>query len=359
MSAFTTLMTPQGMQGLGALVFPKADPFEMNGFSRVSTGARRVVTAPSEQQLMALIMKERQDRFAQEGFSRVKNPSRIMTETGPQDFKKEEEYVKAKTPDKLRSSDIGLTFGGKTTEADVRKKITGIDREWTDVIKSLIQGKDAKGYKASEFDPTIEIEVVDGKLVAKDGNHRLVAYQELGIKDVPVKYSDEAIEQFKSEWQAANRAKGTRPEDFKTADEYVASKKKLYHGTKEDFDTFDIERSGEIQPSDWGQGAYFTDNPEHAKNFAKVAGGDVVLERYAPDVKFADGDKLLKDSDFMLALDDEMGFTSPAEYLAEKGFGGIKFKNPQGFTEYVVFDPKQIKTKSQLTAEWQAARGKK
>jgi hypothetical protein len=96
MSAFTTLMTPQGMQGLGALVFPKADPFEMNGFSRVSTGARRVVMAPSEQQLMALIMKERQDRFAQEGFSRVKNHSRIMTETGPQDFKTAEEYVRSK-----------------------------------------------------------------------------------------------------------------------------------------------------------------------------------------------------------------------------------------------------------------------
>ena len=118
---------------------------------------------------------------------------------------------------------------------------------------------------------------------------------------------------------------------------------KLYHGTANKFDDFDLDRSGEIQPSDWGEGVYFTDNPEHAKNFAEVAGGDIVMERVAPDVKFADGSKLLNDNDFMLAMDDGMGFTSPSEYLKERGFGGVKFNNPQGFTEYVVYDPKDIK----------------
>jgi hypothetical protein len=118
---------------------------------------------------------------------------------------------------------------------------------------------------------------------------------------------------------------------------------KLYHGTANKFDEFDLERSGDVQPSDWGDGIYFTDNPEHAKSFAEVAGGDIVMERVAPDVKFADGSKLLNDNDFMLAMDDGMGFTSPAEYLKERGFGGVKFKNPQGFTEYVVYDPKDIK----------------
>lgn len=137
-------------------------------------------------------------------------------------------------------------------------------------------------------------------------------------------------------------------QDGKSVDDFVGAYQKLLHGTSKNFDKFDISKSGDVQPSDWGAGAYFTDNIDHAKSFAKVAGGDVVLERYAPDVKYADWAKLLKDSDFMNALDDGMGFTSPWEYLAEKWYGGVKFKNPQGFTEYVIFDAKNIKTKQQL-----------
>lgn len=142
---------------------------------------------------------------------------------------------------------------------------------------------------------------------------------------------------------------------YKSAEEFVASQKKLLHGTNTKFDKFDISKSGDVQPSDWGQGAYFTDNVGNAKNFAKVAGGDIVMERYAPNVKYADGSKLLKDSDFMLALDDGMGFTTPAEYLAKKGYGGVVFKNPQGFNEYVVFNPDEILSKSQLTSIWEEA----
>jgi len=130
----------------------------------------------------------------------------------------------------------------------------------------------------------------------------------------------------------------------------------LYHGTNAKFDKFDVSMSGEVQNADWGDGIYFTDNPAHAKNFAKVAGGDIVMERFAPNVKFADGSKLLKDSKFMDALDDGMGFVTPSEYLKAKGFGGVKYKNPQGFTEYVVYDPNKLKTTAQLRAEYQAAK---
>jgi hypothetical protein len=136
---------------------------------------------------------------------------------------------------------------------------------------------------------------------------------------------------------------------YKTAEEFVKTQKPLYHGTDQQFETFDKSLAGEVQPSDWGEGIYFTDNKENAKSFAQVAGGDIVMERYAPGVKFADGEKLLKDPDFMAALDDGMGFVTPAEYIAKKGYGGVKFTNPQGFTEYVVYDPENIKTNSQLT----------
>jgi len=131
----------------------------------------------------------------------------------------------------------------------------------------------------------------------------------------------------------------------------------LYHGTNAKFDKFDISMAGEVQNADWGDGIYFTDNPTHAKSFAKVAGGDIVMERFAPNVKFADGSKLLKDSKFMDALDDGMGFVTPSEYLKAKGFGGIKYNNPQGFTEYVVYDPSKLKPTSQLRAEYQTAKG--
>ena len=142
---------------------------------------------------------------------------------------------------------------------------------------------------------------------------------------------------------------------YKTADEFVKAQKPLYHGTDAKFEKFDISKSGEVQPADWGEGIYFTDNPAHAKNFAKMAGGDIVMERFSPNIKFADGSKLLKDKGFLDVLDDVMGFKTPTEYLKEKGFDGIKYKNPQGFTEYVVYDTSKISTKSQLTDIWNQA----
>lgn len=145
---------------------------------------------------------------------------------------------------------------------------------------------------------------------------------------------------------------------YKSAEDFVKAQQKLLHGTKTNFDKFDLSKSGDVQHSDWGSGAYFTDNIGNAKNFAKVAGGDVVLERYAPNIKYADGSKLLKDSGFMNALDDGMEFTTPAEYLNKKGYGGVKFRNPQGFTEYVIFDPEHILTKSQLKDIWNKANKK-
>jgi len=186
------------------------------------------------------------------------------------------------------------------------------------------------------------------KITAEAGNREM---NELG-------WSPKA--QLTEIWNEANKATPEQSliqeaKKYNTAEEFVASNKTLYHGTKERFEAFDLGRSGDVQPSDWGAGIYFTDNPEHAQNFAAVAGGDVVLERYAPNVTFADGKKLLKDSDFMLTLDDGMGFTSPAEYLSTKGYDGIRFKNPAGFTEYVVFDPSQIKTKAQLIEIWNEA----
>jgi hypothetical protein len=41
----------------------------------------------------------------------------------------------------------------------------------------------------------------------------------------------------------------------------------LYHGTNNDFDNFDIEKSGLIQYSDWGKGIYFTRSKSQAHQY--------------------------------------------------------------------------------------------
>jgi hypothetical protein len=124
----------------------------------------------------------------------------------------------------------------------------------------------------------------------------------------------------------------------------------LYHGTNAVFDKFDPERIGDVQPSDWGNGFYFTDRPDIAKNFAKVAGGNVVMERYAPNVKFADGSVLARDQEFQKVMDDDMGFSTPSEYLQKQGYGGVKYyhKDNGGWNEYVVFNPDDIVKKEEL-----------
>jgi len=123
-------------------------------------------------------------------------------------YKTPEEFVKAQTPSTMKASNIEISSGGKTTPESVRKKITGIDREWTDTIKKLIQGQDVGKYKAKDFDPTITLEKVNGKIVAEDGNHRLVAYQELGIENIPVRYPDEFTQQLTDIWNKANEESG-------------------------------------------------------------------------------------------------------------------------------------------------------
>ncbi len=41
----------------------------------------------------------------------------------------------------------------------------------------------------------------------------------------------------------------------------------LYHGTNNDFDNFDIEKSGLVQYSDWGKGIYFTRSKSQAHQY--------------------------------------------------------------------------------------------
>ena len=50
-----------------------------------------------------------------------------------------------------------------------------------------------------------------------------------------------------------------------------------------------------------------------------------------------------------------MGFEDMGDVLKKKGFDGIEYTHADGSIEYVVFNPSQIKTKSQLTDIWNKA----
>ena len=121
----------------------------------------------------------------------------------------------------------------------------------------------------------------------------------------------------------------------------------LYHGTKKPFTTFDSAKIGDVQPSDWGNGFYFTDSKEAAGSYTKVAGGNVVMEVKTPGVKFADESLIKNNPDFWNAMDNEMNDTALQDYLKAKGYDGLKVKNPAGHMEYVVFDPNKIKITNQ------------
>jgi hypothetical protein len=49
-------------------------------------------------------------------------------------------------------------------------------------------------------------------------------------------------------------------------------------------------------------------------------------------------------------MDDDMGFSTPSEYLQKQGYGGVKYyhKDNGGWNEYVVFNPDDIVKKEEL-----------
>ena len=149
-------------------------------------------------------------------------------------------------------------------------------------------------------------------------------------------------------------------EEFvKTVNPFPESKVKdvVYHGTNVKFDIFSKDFIGENQPADFGQGFSFAKDRKSAEGYAKEAGGDIIME-VKLDIKNPAKNKDLLDRDVQDAIDDGMGFKDVGEVLQEKGFDGIEYTRADGTIEYTVFNPEQIKTKSQLTDMWNKANDK-
>lgn len=202
-------------------------------------------------------------------------------------------------------------------------------------------------------------------------------------------------------------SEGVKPEDYATADEYVkAQGESVYHGTNEEFNSFKLGKTTGAQGRTSKQGIWFTDSKEEAIQYAKLAGKrnyqnqeqyDKKIEKLISKSETAadKGDydtqeKLLAEAE---ALEIEMKSIEPKEIIVEsflpknmltydsvtlfnsdemdnviekakkEGYDGVAFTNisdsPFGLAkptnQYVVFNPKHIKTEAQLRREWEDA----
>ncbi len=236
--------------------------------------------------------------------------------------------------------------------------LADVDTGLIEMVEQRVNKKTPKileleeAYKRGDKLPPIPVFEQNGRYVTnKDGFHRLQAQRNLGVENVEVvveqktdlppeqkQAQERATAEMESQQQESETPK--TPEDNPT----------LYHGTNKVFDNFDIGKSGNVQISDYGDGIYFTDKYVVAKGFAEKAGGDIVMERTAPGAKFANFDDVVNDSNFQQAMDDEMGFSSIAEYLKKKGFDGLKVphKDQGGWNEYILYNTDKISNKSSL-----------
>jgi len=187
---------------------------------------------------------------------------------------------------------------------------------------------------------------------------------------------------------------------YATAEEFVKAQPTYYHGTDASFDKFDVSKLGTATGAkDTQLGIHFTDN----KNIAKTFGKNLVevkldikkpfriwdfigrSEKYDELYKIMGGEKSGIDFDeFVGIMDDALAWdnTQFKEALLQKGvverIRGAGYdslilphaetdilqaaqegiKNVKG-QEIIVFNPSQIKTKSQLTDIWNKAKGVK
>lgn len=169
--------------------------------------------------------------------------------------------------------------------------------------------------------------------------------------------------QPKTQNASSNQTYTEEAKKYDSAEEFVkAQGEPVYHGTSANFEEFDISKSGDVTQSDWGKGIYFTNQKDVAKSFADDAVGELggearIIEAFL-DIKNPAKNADLTDSDIQMAVDDMMGFQDMGDVLKKKGFDGIEYTHSDGSIEYVVFDTKQIKTKSQLIDIWNKAQEK-
>jgi len=155
---------------------------------------------------------------------------------------------------------------------------------------------------------------------------------------------------------------------YKSAEDFIKSQgTPVYHGTRADFNEFDIKKAGQTDRGFAGKGIYFTNDSQMADFFAKgqgdfKTGGRVIeanLNIKNPLVIEANVKNPYQKLQDMLGAKNSDDIPVKAKQL---GYDSviIKDKTPEGriVDEYVVFDTSKIKTKQQLQDIWNKANKK-
>lgn len=130
-------------------------------------------------------------------------------------------------------------------------------------------------------------------------------------------------------------------EDSKIRDE-KGNLLKVYHGTSEDFEEFDIEKSGSKGNVAYGKGVYFTPYKEVADKFGKKT-KEVYLNIKKPFIIQTDGD-LEKMIEFKMEARQKK--VDVSTIIKSNGYDGVISYEDVGsdkIHEIVVYDKKQIK----------------
>jgi len=251
------------------------------------------------------------------------------------------------------------------------------------------------------IDKTLVQEKDDSGMPKQQAINEVVSESVKEQKPAPEVKPDEAKKAPKVEGitESIKKAK----DDGKSFDEFLSDKNIVYHGTNEEFDNFSLGKKTGSQGRTSKYGIWFTESKDEAIQYAKLAGKrnyqnqekyEKIIERLVNKAETAgkkgDFDTQEKIYEEIEKIDSEMKSLEPKEIIKEvllpnnlfekdspnlfasdevdtiiknakrAGYDGVKFTNiidsPFGMdtptTQYIIFNPSKIKTRSQLKSEW-------
>lgn len=267
---------------------------------------------------------------------------------------------------------------GKTNLEDLKVLDNGIET----AEKTL---KEDKSFKPSKEPIIVGVDVNTGEKQLLDGYHRYLAKEgkgEVDAKFIPMRDGDiisfgeiskkqdlPPKPETKTEQDAIQVREAELAEEakkYQSAEEFVKSQgAPVYHGTQGKFEEFDISRAGKATDSGmFGEGFYFTNNLKEAQTYTRGKGevkqvyltmkNPYTINKKSDIPKIETPDTTIKDLS-NAPVNYSRAFT---KHLQEQGYDGV-IDNLSVYKQYVVFDAKNIKTKSQLTEIWNKTKAPK
>lgn len=230
--------------------------------------------------------------------------------------------ILTRTPNMTKSTETLRKTGiAEIDDLVVAPRTDSLSRSRIDEYKKLIQeGADVPGV-------VLQDKLVNGKAAIFDGNHRAVAYQELGM---PVPISEMTVKEYQKFL--------TKNPQFSIdeAKKSLGETSKLYHGSKY---ASDIEKEGFVlnkhinnstggKGGQYGKGIYLTPDKSVATNY-----GEVVETQLAPNLKLAKA----KANDLLGKSADDI-----TREFTNAGYDGLELGEGKG-KMLVIFDPKNVK----------------